>query len=126
MLLFYPQNETLVCTKQLCSVRDNWTEYIRTKAVVVGISPGTPEEHRQFSKNHQLPLPLLADENRRVTKLYGRHKFFPINFLRTVVVIDAKGIVRSRKTMLRAFRPQDDEVLKAIRSARSDAMIHWA
>lgn len=44
-LLFYPKNETLVCTKQLCSVRDNWTDYLETKAVVVGISPATVEEH---------------------------------------------------------------------------------
>jgi len=126
VLLFYPKNETLVCTRQLCSVRDNWAEYLKTKAVIVGISSGTVEEHRQFSSNHQLPLPLLADENRRVTKLYVRHKFFPISFLRTIVVIDARGIVRSRKTMLRAFRPQDAEVLKTIRSAHLDAMIHWA
>ena len=39
VLLFYPQNETLVCTKQLCSVRDNWQDYLETKAEIVGISP---------------------------------------------------------------------------------------
>ena len=30
VLLFYPQNETLVCTRQLCSVRDNWGKYLET------------------------------------------------------------------------------------------------
>ena len=126
VLLFYPGNETLVCTKQLCSVRDYWEDYLKTKAVVVGISPGTSEEHLQFSSNHNLPLPLLADRNREVTKIYGQHRLFPINFTRAVIVIDAKGIVRAQKIMLRAFRPTDGEVLSAIRSARADAMIHWA
>jgi len=126
VLLFYPKNETLVCTKQLCSVRDNWEKYLKTRAVVVGISPGTVEEHRKFSSNHKLPLPLLADENRAVTKLYNQPMFFPLSFLRAVVVIDAKKIIRSRKIMLRAFRPKDAEVLSAIRSAQADEMIHQA
>jgi len=126
VLLFYPKNETLVCTKQLCSVRDYWEDYLKTKAVVVGISPGTSEENLQFSSNHNLPLPLLTDRNREVTKIYGQHWLFPINFTRAVLVIDAKGTIRAQKIMLRAFRPTDKEVLSAIRSARSDAMIHWA
>ena len=35
VLLFYPQNETMVCTRQLCAVRDNWQAYLETKAVIV-------------------------------------------------------------------------------------------
>lgn len=124
VLLFYPGNETLVCTRQLCSVRDNWADYLKTKATVVGISPGTVEEHLDFLRHHQLPLQLLADENRKVTRIYGQHKAFPINLTRAVVVIDAKGIVRTRKIMLRVFRPADDEVISAIRSATADALFH--
>ena len=70
VLLFYPQNETLVCTKQLCSVRDNWDKYLETKAEIVGILPGTPEEHQRFSQSKSLPIPLLADPGRSVTDLW--------------------------------------------------------
>ncbi|HEX8353792.1 MAG TPA: redoxin domain-containing protein, partial [Pyrinomonadaceae bacterium] len=38
VLLFYPGDETPVCTKQMCSVRDNWEQYRETGAEVVGIS----------------------------------------------------------------------------------------
>lgn len=124
VLLFYPGNETLVCTRQLCSVRDNWADYLQTKATVVGISPGSVEEVKLFSANHQLPLQLLADEKRRVTKIYSRHRLFPISFTRAVVVVDAKGIVRTRSVMLRAFRPSDRQIIRSIRSAKADAMIH--
>ena len=99
-LLFYPRNETLVCTKQLCSVRNNWNDYLETKATIVGISPGTIEEHIQFGKRYRLPLSLLADTDRNITKRYGLHWFFPISFTRAIVVIDAKGYIRTQRIML--------------------------
>lgn len=120
VLLFYPQNETLVCTRQLCSVRDNWEKYLATKATIVGISPGTPKEHRAFAQHRQLPIPLLADPDRKITKLYGKHWLYPINFTRAVVVIDADGIIRNRDIMLRAFRPLDDRLITDIYAARGD------
>ncbi|MBK8304186.1 MAG: peroxiredoxin family protein [Pyrinomonadaceae bacterium] len=122
VLLFYPQNETLVCTKQLCSVRDNWEKYIETKAEIVGISPGTPEEHQTFSNSRQLPLPLLADPGREITGIYGKHWLFPVNLTRAVVVIDANGVIRNRDVMLRAFRPSDSQVITDIYAARGDAL----
>ena len=121
VLLFYPQNETLVCTKQLCSVRDNWDKYIETKAEIVGISPGTPEEHQLFSNSRQLPIPLLADPGREITGMYVKHWLFPLNFTRAVVVIDAQGVIRNRDVMLRAFRPSDAQVITDIYAARGDA-----
>lgn len=121
-LLFYPGNETLVCTKQLCSVRDHWRDYLDTGAEVVGISPGTVDEHSQFAEHHNLPLPLLSDEHRNITKIYGKHLWMPIWATRTVVVVDAKGIVRYKNTMVRALRPSDDDVLSAIHLAKYDAL----
>ncbi len=121
VLLFYPQNETLVCTRQLCSVRDNWDKYLETKAEIVGISPGTPAEHRAFGQSRKLPIPLLADPGREITKVYGKHWLYPINLTRAVVVIDAKGVVRNRDIMLRAFRPSDSRLITDIYAARGDA-----
>lgn len=122
VLLFYPQNETFVCTRQLCSVRDNWENYLETKAVIVGISPATPKQHRIFSHRRQLPMPLLADPLREVTGVYSRHWLYPVNLTRAIVVVDAEGIVRSREIMLRAFRPADEAVLASIYAARGDAL----
>lgn len=118
-LLFYPEDETLVCTKQLCSVRDRWAEYLATGAKIVGISDGTPEEHSRFTKHHHLPLPLLADLGNSVTKAYSHH-WLPTRLTRAIVVINADGIVISRKVMFRAFRPNDDEVIAAILYAKAE------
>lgn len=121
-LIFYPGNETMVCTKQLCSMRDNWAKYLETGAEVIAVSPGTPEEHAKFSSNHSLPMTILADSNREITSQYVQHIWMPIWATRGVVVIDSKGIVRYRKVMVRAFRPSDDEVLSAIHMAKYDKL----
>lgn len=123
-LLFYPRDETLVCTRQLCSVRDHWADYLETGAEVVGISPGTAESHREFARNHSLPLPLLADTDGEVTKTYTAHRWMPDWATRAIVVVSAEGIVRSRKIMLRAFRPSDKTVIAAILLARYDALVN--
>lgn len=119
-LLFYPQNETLVCTRQLCSIRKYWSDYLKTKAEVVGISPNTIENHRKFSRKYSLPIQILADESGEITKNYCQHWLFPTNFMRSVVIVDADGIVRFVKTMIRVFRPTDRLVIAAIYAARAD------
>jgi peroxiredoxin Q/BCP len=121
-LLFYPRDETLVCTRQLCSVRDRWDEYVATGAEIVGISPGTMESHRLFAEHHNLPIPLLADTDGRVTSEYSQHWLMPNWATRAIIVIDAKGIIRHRKVMLRAFRPKDKEVIAAIWYAQYDLL----
>lgn len=121
-LLFYPKDETLVCTRQLCSVRDNWSDYLETKAIVVVVSPGTIDRHEEFARHHNLPISLLADTNRAVTKTYSSHWLFPTSFMRGIVVVDAKGIIRTKKLMLRAFRPTDRNVIRDIYAARIDLL----
>jgi peroxiredoxin Q/BCP len=123
VLLFYPQDETLVCTRQLCSLRDHWEEYLETKAEIVGVSPGHEQEHSAFAANHKLPLRLLSDPGRKLTSIYGKHKIFPVSLTRAIVVIDAEGVVRSQRIMLRAFRPTDRSVIAEIYKARGDAML---
>ena len=69
VLLFYPGDETPICTKQMCSVRDRWEDYVATGAEVVGISTDSVESHRNFAQHHDLPLQLLADTDRKVADL---------------------------------------------------------
>lgn len=119
-LLFYPKDETFVCTRQLCSVRDNWDEYLRTKAVIVGVSPGSVQQHQQFAQHHRLPLTLLADSDSSVTKVYTQVRWLPVWFTRAIVVVDAKGVIRDRRVMLRSHRPRDYSVISSIYAAQTD------
>jgi len=96
VLLFYPGDETPVCTRQMCSVRDNWEQYRETGAEVVGISTDSVESHRAFAEHHSLPLRLLSDPDGAAAKVYGAKSWLPGRAARAVVVIDAEGRVRHR------------------------------
>lgn len=119
VLLFYPGDETPICTRQMCSVRDRWNDYLATGAEVVGISTDSVDSHQKFASNHELPLRLLSDADQSVANLYGARSLIPGKVARSVFVIDANGIIRHRKVQpLGLFRPKDDEVLGAIRAAQ--------
>ena len=118
VLLFYPGDNTPVCTKQLCSVRDNWAAYAATGAEVIGISTDSVESHKDYAEKYELPLTLLADVNGEIVKKYGVESWIPGRAARAVVVIDKDGVIRHHKTQtLSVFRPSDDEVFAAIAEA---------
>lgn len=118
VLLFYPGDNTPVCTKQLCSVRDHWSEYQATGAEVVGISTDSAGSHKGFAERYELTLRLLSDPDRRVSEIYDMKSWLPGRSARGVVVIDREGKIAYHKAQpLSLFRPADEEVLAAIRSA---------
>jgi thioredoxin-dependent peroxiredoxin len=116
VLLFYPGDETPVCTKQLCSVRDNWERYQAAGAEVVGINSDSIDKHHRFAAHHQLPLRLLSDADGKVTRAYAMNSF--LGTKRGVVVIDKDGVIRYRRTVVPLFRPTDDEILDAVRQSQ--------
>jgi peroxiredoxin Q/BCP len=112
-LVFYPRDETAVCTKQMCSIRDRWADYQATGAEVVGVSVGSVDSHRGFVEHHGLPQRLLADERGEIARLYNVKSLLG-GSQRAVILIDAEGIIRYRKSVLPIFRPTDDEVITEI------------
>ena len=115
-MVFYPRDETPVCTKQMCSMRDRWADYESTGAEVVAVSVGTVESHKKFADHHGLPQKLLADERGEVTRLFNVRSLLG-GSQRAVIVIDPNGVIRYRKSVIPIFRPSDDDVINAIRDA---------
>ena len=119
VLLFYPGDETPICTRQMCSVRDRWEDYLASGAEVVGISSDSIESHKKFSEHHSLPLRLLSDSERAVAKQYGALSLIPGRVARSVFVIDANGILRySDVRPIGLFKPKDDATIAAIKAAQ--------
>ena len=121
VLLFYPGDETAVCTKQFCSYRDRADDMSALDAVVVGISSQDLESHEAFSAHHGLTVPLLADVDREVAKAYGASA--PVlGTRRAAFVIDEDGIVRHRvvHTLGLDFLSADD-LAEAVDSLRARA-----
>jgi thioredoxin-dependent peroxiredoxin len=119
VLFFYPGDETPVCTRQMCSIRNRWQDYARTGAEIVGVSTDSVESHKGFIDHHKLPLRLLSDTNREVGDAYGARSIIPRKVARSVFVIDANGVIRYRDVRpIGLFRPKDDDIIRAIREAQ--------
>jgi peroxiredoxin Q/BCP len=70
VLYFYPKDDTPGCTKQACGLRDGWKS-IAKKALVFGVSTDLVKSHAKFIKKHELPFPLIADEDQKIVNAYG-------------------------------------------------------
>jgi thioredoxin-dependent peroxiredoxin len=95
VLLFYPGDNTMVCTKQFCSYRDRADDFSALGATVVGISSQDLGSHEAFVTKHSLNVPLLADVDKKVSTAYDAYSS-RLGVKRAVIVIDEQGIVRHR------------------------------
>lgn len=95
VLLFYPGDETMVCTKQFCSYRDRSDELADLGATLVGISGGDAASKASFTANHGLTVPLLADPDGAVAKAYGVRARLGFT-KRAVVIVDEDGRIAHR------------------------------
>ena len=93
VLVFYPGDDTPVCTVQLNSYNQDLTEFTDLGATLWAISPQSVQSHDTFSDRHGFGFPLLADEDKATFKAYGC--LGPLGFpRRSVFVVDGDGIVR--------------------------------
>ena len=93
VLVFYPGDDTPVCTKQLNSYNDELEKFTELDAQVLGISSQDVSSHTEFSGKHGFDFPLLADTDKSVAGLYGT--LGPMGFSRrSVFIIDSAGVVR--------------------------------
>lgn len=95
VLLFYPGDNTPVCTRQFCSYRDHAEEVGGLDAMIVGISDQDLDSHAQFIAKHGLNVPLLADTDKKVAGLYGTQSRV-LGTKRSVVVVDGDGRIHAR------------------------------
>ena len=113
LLVFYPGDDTTVCTRQLCDYRDNLAVFAELGVQVLGINPQSLESHEAFAKKHNLPFPLVSDDGGSVCRQYAA-----LNFLgmakRALVLVGRDGRVLWRRTDLPVFHQSAsalDEVL---------------
>ena len=71
VLLFFPLAFSSVCTRELCTIRDDWSAFEALDAVVLGISVDSPFVTARFREEQKLPFPLLSDFNREVMSAWG-------------------------------------------------------
>lgn len=120
LLVFYPGDETPVCTAQLCDYRDGIEEFAGLGVEVIGISPDDAESHRRFREVRALPFRLLSDPEGKVARLYGAWGLFGMK--RAVFLIDRDGVVRYEHVeAVSLFRRSREELLAVCRRLEESA-----
>jgi thioredoxin-dependent peroxiredoxin len=118
VLVFYPGDNTPVCTMQLNTYSSDISQFEELGAQVLAISPQDVDSHESFSAVHGFSFPLLADTEKSVARAYGI--LGPVGFYkRSVFVVDGDGVIRyaHRAAAGLTFR-KTDELVEAVRAAQ--------
>lgn len=91
VLAFYPADWSDGCTKEMCTMRDNFSALASLSATIFGISGDYAFSHRQWARHHRLPFGLLSDHNHEVAKAYSSYNHVTGFNSRTVYVVDRNG-----------------------------------
>jgi glutaredoxin-dependent peroxiredoxin len=98
VLAFFPAAFTSVCTKELCTFRDQLAALNQANAQVYGISVDTPFTLKVFAGQNGLTFPLLSDFNKDVIRAYGVYLDDLVGLKgvakRAVFLVDTQGVVR--------------------------------
>jgi peroxiredoxin Q/BCP len=119
LLVFYPKDDTLVCTRQLCNYRDHVSEFADLGVQLVGVNHDDLGSHEAFAAKHKLPFPLCSDGERKVCNAYGAlGELWKAR--RVLVLVGEDGRIWWRHAELRVFRRTADELLQVIRELRAE------
>ena len=112
VLFFYPKASTPGCTAEACDLRDNYQSFLANGYAILGASADSAKRQQNWINKHDLPFPLLADEDKSVINAFG--VWGPKKFMgrtydgihRTTFVIDKNGeiedIITKVKTKVHA------------------------
>ncbi|HVO44939.1 MAG TPA: peroxiredoxin [Steroidobacteraceae bacterium] len=107
ILYFYPADFTPGCTREACMLRDLHNDILRVGLTVAGVSPQSPERHREFREKYALPFTLLSDVEKFVIKMYDVNGPLGIGVRRATYLIDQARQIRG--AVLADFRISQHE-----------------
>jgi len=97
ILYFYPKDNSPGCTTEAIGFTGILPELEKLDAVVIGVSPDSPESHAKFIEKKKLKVTLLSDLDKEVLKAYGKwgkKKFRGKEYIgvtRSTFLIDPEG-----------------------------------
>lgn len=121
LLVFYPKDDTLVCSNQLAEYSNNLDEFIKNGIKVVGINSDSVQSHKDFCTKLNIKFPLLADEEKKVSRQFDAINFLGMN-KRLLVIIGIDRSVLWTATSLPVTFIKTKEILEKAKSLNSKEM----
>lgn len=117
LLVFYPGDDTPVCTRQLCNYRDNLEVFADLGIQVIAINPQSEDSHRRFAEKHRLPFPIVADPGGKVCKQYGAVNFLGVT-RRALVLVGRDATVKWSRSDLPIFHQSASDIRAALKGLK--------
>jgi peroxiredoxin Q/BCP len=117
IVAFYPADWSTGCTKEVCTMRDNFASLQSLDAEILAVSGDYVWSHHEWAKFHNLPFKLLSDHSHAVAKLYDSFNEKSLYNRRTVFVVDKKGMIAYENLTYSVADLQDFEKLKSALSS---------
>ena len=114
LLVFYPNDDTPVCSRQLLNYNDYLTEFEQNNIRIVGINTNTVNSHISFCNKLGLKFHLLSDINKDVSRKYKALNLLGIN-KRKLVLIDTDKTIVFKKTVFPSFYLDGEQILKELK-----------
>lgn len=114
VVYFYPKDETFGCTKEACSFRDQYEDFVAAGADVIGVSRDDATSHASFKQHHRLPFTLLSDPGGQLAKAWGIKTTLGLPG-RVTFVFDKSGVVQHRFESAIRFGKHVDEALDVVK-----------
>jgi peroxiredoxin len=94
LLAFFPLAFSSTCTAELCDIRDDYSAFVARGVTVLPISVDSTYSLVEYKKKHDMPVDLVSDFHRDVSRKYG--VLHPERFFsqRAYFLIDADGVIR--------------------------------
>ncbi len=115
VIYFYPKDDSLGCTTQACSFRDQFEVFMDADAIIIGISGQSVASHQQFAAKNRLGFTLLSDKGNAVREKFGVPKnLFGLIPGRVTYIVDKTGTVIYIFNSLLNVKKHIEEALKVL------------
>ena len=121
LLVFYPKDNSPVCTKQLNNYNQNMSEFNELGIKVVGVNVENTKSQSTFCENLELNFILLSDVDKVVSKLYNAVNLFGIN-KRKIVLINTDKKIMFEKTVLPFYYLNSDKIIQEVKACKLDLL----
>ena len=112
LIVFYPGDETAVCTKQLCSYSSGFEDFQKLGIGIIGINVDSIESHKKFKAKYKLAFPLLSDSDGKVCELYKAKGLLGVK--RSTYLLDENQTIIFENEVLPLFYKDKDDIIGAI------------
>lgn len=114
LLVFYPKDNTTVCTKQLVNYSANQEELKRYGVKIIGVNIDPVDSHNLFCKNNSINFPVLSDPAKIVSTQFEALNIMGLN-KRKLVLIGKDKKIKFIKSTLPIFFLDANQILNELR-----------